>query len=67
MLFLFFSFEAALKLPSIPEMVFDQNVLKIEHDSGFGIEFNAKDALAGVDPDHDTLKVANAQEWSEAR
>ena len=61
------SFEASLRLPSLPEMIFDKNVLRIEHEGGFGLEFNTKDALARVDPDHDTVKVANAQEWAEAR
>ena len=61
------SFEASLRLPSLPEMIFDKNMLRIEHEGGFGLEFNAKDALARVDPDHDTIKVANAREWAEAR
>ena len=48
-------------------MIFAKNGLRLEHDSGFGIEFNALDALKLVDPEHDLLKVAATQAWTEAR
>ena len=60
-------FESQLRLPQLPEMVFADNVLRLKHAAGFGIEFNALDALRLVDPDHDHLKVAVSQAWKEAR
>ena len=41
-------FESELELPQFPEMVFGNNILKLEHSDGYGIEFNALDALKGV-------------------
>ncbi|XP_064628361.1 TIP41-like protein [Lineus longissimus] len=60
-------FEASLRLPQLPEMIFDKNILRVEHQSGFGMEFNALDALKRVDPEHDLMKVAVAQQWAESR
>ncbi|KAG3288849.1 TIPRL-like [Ictidomys tridecemlineatus] len=37
-----------LHMPSLPEMMFGDNVIRIQHGSGFGIEFNATDALRCV-------------------
>lgn len=48
-------------------MVFASNSLSVTHDSGFGVTFNALDALRLVDAEHDLMKVAVAQEWQEAR
>ena len=56
-----------LDLPSIPEMVFGENRLQIEHQAGFGIQFNAIDALKHVDNKHDLMKVAVADEWQRKR
>jgi len=56
-----------LDIPQIPEMVFGGNTLSITYKEGFGIEFNACDALKLVDNKHDKLKVAVAQEWKESR
>lgn len=56
-----------LELPSIPEMVFGENRLQIEHKAGFGIQFNAIDALRHVDNKHDLMKVAVADEWQRKR
>ena len=56
-----------LELPSLPEMVFGENVLQIEHAAGFGIQFNALDALKLVDNKHDLMKVAVAEEWQSKR
>nr|CAG4645594.1 EOG090X07SL [Lynceus sp. MCZ IZ 141354] len=48
-------------------MVFPENVLRIQHNSGFGIEFNALDALKQVSDKEDTVKVAVAEAWKESR
>nr|CAG4638516.1 EOG090X07SL [Cyclestheria hislopi] len=48
-------------------MVFPDNILRIEHPHGFGIEFNALDALKMVSDQEDTVKVAVANVWKEAR
>lgn len=48
-------------------MIFADNVLRVVHSDGFGIEFNALDALKLVDAHHDPLKVAVSQAWREAR
>lgn len=54
-------------MPSLPEMLFGDNVLRIQHTDGFGIEFNAIDALKRVNNMKDSVKVACAQEWQESR
>lgn len=54
-------------MPSLPEMMFGDNVLRIQHGSGFGIEFNATDALRCVNNYQGMLKVACAEEWQESR
>ncbi|KAM9765094.1 TIP41-like protein [Menidia menidia] len=56
-----------LNIPSLPEMLFGDNLLRIQHQDGFGIEFNAVDALKRVSVGEDTVKVACAQEWQESR
>ncbi|ELW67247.1 T-box transcription factor TBX19 [Tupaia chinensis] len=56
-----------LHMPSLPEMMFGNNVLRIQHGSGFGIEFNATDALRCVNNYQGMLKVACAEEWQESR
>lgn len=58
---------AELELPSLPEMVFGDNTLQIDHAAGFGIQFNALDALRLVDNKHDLMKVAVAEEWQNSR
>ena len=58
---------AELELPSLPEMVFGDNNLQIDHGAGFGIQFNAIDALKLVDNKHDLMKVAVAEEWQSKR
>ena len=54
-------------MPSLPEMLFGDNILRIQHTDGYGIEFNAIDALKRVNNMHDSVKVACAQEWQESR
>ncbi|ESO84906.1 hypothetical protein LOTGIDRAFT_131242 [Lottia gigantea] len=60
-------FENVLELPQVPEMVFAENILRLEHSGGFGVEFNALDALKQVEAHDDPLKVAAAKVWQEAR
>jgi len=57
-------FARELALPALPEMVFPNNSLCLEHEAGCMLEFTALDALKRVDALHDTLKVAVAEEWS---
>ena len=61
------SFEAALKLPHVPEMIYDKNTLRLDYGADFGIEFNALDALKLVDAENPPFKVDGAEEWLEAR
>ena len=56
-----------LALPALPEMVFPENRLTLEHEGGYVLEFTALDALRRVDTLHDSLKVAAADEWSKTR
>ncbi|KAM3601591.1 uncharacterized protein V6R79_015364 [Siganus canaliculatus] len=56
-----------MNLPSLPEMLFGDNVLCIQHTDGYGIEFNAIDALKRVSSMGGAVKVACAQEWQESR
>ncbi|XP_051764141.1 TIP41-like protein isoform X1 [Ctenopharyngodon idella] len=56
-----------MHMPALPEMLFGDNVLRIQHTDGFGIEFNAIDALKRVNNMQDSVKVACAQEWQESR
>lgn len=56
-----------MNMPSLPEMLFGDNVLRIQHSDGYGIEFNANDALRRVNNMEDVVKVACAQEWQESR
>ncbi|XP_028414892.1 TIP41-like protein [Dendronephthya gigantea] len=60
-------FTSELKLPSLPEMVFGDNCLRIQHEVGFGLEFNALDALRLVDSERDLMKVACADAWQKSR
>ena len=64
---LLYRISSELELPSLPEMVFGDNVLQIDHAAGFGIQFNALDALKLVDNRHDLMKVAVAEEWQSKR
>ena len=54
-------------MPSLPEMLFGDNILRIQHTDGYGIEFNAIDALKRVNIMEDAVKVACAQEWQDSR
>lgn len=52
-----------------PEMIFGDNFVRIEHESsGWGIEYNAFDALDLVDKTGEKmLSVAYGEEWQESR
>lgn len=52
-----------------PEMIFGDNLVSIEHErSGWGIEFNAFDALDRVDKTGQAmLRVAYSKEWQKTR
>ncbi|XP_068956464.1 TIP41-like protein [Petaurus breviceps papuanus] len=56
-----------LHMPSLPEMMFGDYVLRIQHVSGFGIESNATDTLKCVNNYQGVLNVACAEEWQESR
>merc|ERR1712071_233212 len=56
-----------LSLPHLPDMVFPENILRIEHSKGSGIEFNALEALKLVNDKEDDIKVAVAEVWKESR
>jgi hypothetical protein len=53
----------------VPEMIFGDNYVRIQHiKSGWGVEFNAFDALDRVDKTGDKmLKVAYSKEWQDNR
>ncbi|KAK9402299.1 TIP41-like [Crotalus adamanteus] len=56
-----------LHMPCVPEMMFGDNILRIQHELFFGIEFNATDALKCVNNSQGMVKVACAEEWQESR
>ncbi|ROT85744.1 TIP41-like protein [Penaeus vannamei] len=60
-------YEHILRLPSLPDMVFADNSLKISHKGGGSITFNALDALKCVNVHEENLQVAHAEAWKEAR
>ena len=60
-------YSRSLTLPHLPDMVFPENVLRIQHPNGTGLEFNALDALKLVNPNQDLIKVAIADAWQESR
>ncbi|GIY65213.1 TIP41-like protein [Caerostris darwini] len=60
-------YEKELELPQLPEMTFPTNSIRLEHENGFGIEFNALEALKLVDSKNDVMKVAISEAWQESR
>lgn len=52
-----------------PEMIFGDNFVSIEHEkTGWGVNFNAFDALDRVDKTGESmLKVAYSKEWQKSR
>lgn len=55
------------QLNSMPDMLFNNNLLRLEHLTGVGIEFNPLDALKLVEETKDPLRVAVADGWQSAR
>lgn len=55
------------QLYTMPDMLFNDNLLRLEHRTGVGIEFNALDALKLVEETKDPLQVAVADGWQSAR
>ena len=51
----------------LPEMVFPESNLRLEHESGAVLEFLSLDALKQVNSAEDPLKVAVAEEWAKQR
>ena len=54
-------------MPHVPDMIFAENHLRLQHETGFGIEFTSLEALKRVDAERDLVHVASAMEWKEAR
>lgn len=54
-------------LPSLPEMVFPDSCLLLEHEGGCGLKFSALEALRRVDTTGEPLKVAAAEVWGKTR
>lgn len=53
---------------AVPEMIFGDNYVLLEHESGWRIHFNAFDALDRVDKTGEKrLKVAYSREWHRTR
>lgn len=59
--------QALPQINNMPDMVFNNNVLRLEHFSGVGLEFSALDALKMVEDVKDPLQVAVAGGWQSAR
>ena len=51
-----------LDLPSLPEMVFPETTLELEHESGCVLSFVTLDALKPIDTTQEPLKVAAAKQ-----
>ncbi|CAH1105366.1 unnamed protein product [Psylliodes chrysocephalus] len=56
-----------LELPHLPEMVFANNTLTLNHKSGLSVDFNALDALRKVSNGKQTIKVAHSDTWKDSR
>ena len=51
-----------------PEMIFGDNLVSIDHESGWGLQFNTYDALDQVDKTGGSmLQVAHSREWQSTR
>jgi len=57
----------SLNMKILPEMVFGNNFLRLEHKSGFSYEFNAFQALQCVDNNSELPTVAFAKEWTSSK
>ena len=60
--------ESELEMKNLPDMIFNSNFIKLEHNSGFIIEFNAKDALNLCDKlNCPNILVQAADSWQDIR
>ena len=51
-----------------PEMIFGDNLVSIDHETGWGVQFNTYDALDRVDKTGGSmLQVAHSREWQSTR
>lgn len=57
----------SLDLPHLPDMVFHNNTLTLEHENGARLEFNPMEALKKVRNEKLDLKVSCSEEWKESR
>jgi len=58
-------FESELNMKSLPDMIFANNSIKLKHENGFEIEFNAKDALNLCDKEKcPDILVQAADSWA---
>ena len=56
-------FNQGLDLPSLPEMVFPETTLELEHESGCVLSFVTLDALKPIDTTQEPLKVAASENF----
>lgn len=56
-----------MELKHLPDMVFPNNILSLEHETGAKIEFNALDALKRVSNGKINIRLPIANEWRESR
>jgi len=62
------SFEKQVDKQHLPDMIFPKNILKIEHSSGCGLQFDATAALQQLrDTEADGIQVAHSRAWKQAR
>jgi len=61
-------FEQQVEKQHLPDMIFPDNFLKIQHSSGAGLQFGAVGALQQLrDTEADGVQVAHARVWKQAR
>ena len=60
-------FSKDIELPSLPEMVFPGNSLRLEHENGCVLEFLTLEALKLVENTREPLKVPVAEDWSKSQ
>ena len=63
----FYRISKDLELPHLPDMLFYQNGLSLQHKGGFGIRFGPIEALKTVNAKEDLVHVSMSKEWLEAR
>lgn len=63
----FIRYEERLHLPHFPDMTFANNLLRIQHKNGFGLEFKALDALVEVKDRCLGTVISVTEDWLKAR